>query len=370
MYARISRTYLKLQARLRGDHRSPLCAECFQDHGLRRMARAVRGKSVRCRQCGAVSVHGLSREQLHDLCQTFFVRGSIIAADYGASPLIQFNDLRENELDVEGEINADIALLHKTIGIGFFHYGPRLWMLGAVEPLQKLRTRRGRRPVINRILRTYPVRELTPRDEFYRVRKAPAEASDAAQYDAPPNEFCGSGRLDSPSNSMLYGSQDIEICVHECRFSAGDELYVATLAPTRTLRLVDLTEILEETGTEFDSLDLTVLMLFLAGSHAYEITRELAASARAKGFDGIIYPSYFSMLRTGGMPFETMFGIAMRRIRETRSYEKAKVIGNLALFGHPIADGNVQVAGINRLVISKVAYAVTFGPVMSPEPSG
>ncbi|MBB6428040.1 RES family NAD+ phosphorylase [Sphingopyxis sp. JAI128] len=311
----------------------------------------------------------MTREQLRDLCQTFFVRGSIMAADYGASPLIQFNDMRENELDVEGAINVDIALLHRVVGLGFFHYGPRLWMVGAVEPLRKLRTRRGRQPTINRILRTYPVREITPREIFYRVRKAPAEPSDAAQYDAPPGEFSGSGRLDSPGNSILYGSQDIEICVHECRFSAGDDLYVATLAPTRTLRLVDLTEILEEEGTEFDSLDLAVLMLFLAGSHAYEITRELAASARAKGFDGLIYPSYFSMLRTGGMPFETMFGISLRRMHQTRGYEKAKVIGNLALFGHPVADGMLRVVGINRLVISRVSYGTTFGPVMTPDQS-
>lgn len=363
----MARTFRKQIARLRGEYKPVLCANCFQDRGLRMMARALPGQNIRCRHCGENSHHGLTAYQLIQLCHNFFVRGSTVALDFGAAPIIQFNDSRGNELDVEGGVNADIALLNERLGIGFFHYGPRLWMLGSIEPLQKLRTKKGRKPTINRILRNYPVRKIQMGDEFYRVRKAPAEPSDLAQYDAPPEEFCGNGRLDSSGAPVLYGSQDLEICVHECRFSASDELFVATLAPTRTLRLIDLTHILDEEGTEFDSLDLAVLMLFLAGSHAYAITRELAIAARISGFDGIIYPSYFSILRTGSMPFETMMGISLRRIPEARDYESAKVIGNLALFGRPIADGSVRVVGINRLVISKVSYEMIFGPVMTPD---
>lgn len=55
--------------------------------------------------------------------------------------------------------------------------------------------------------------------------------------------------------------------------------------------------------------------------HTYEIKRQIAAAARAGRFDNVIYPSYFSMLGAGGMPFETMFGISMRRIYQTRSHE-------------------------------------------------
>lgn len=361
----LTKIFRRQIARLRGEHKLLLCANCFQDSGLRKMARQFSEKSIKCRHCGEQSQHGLTASELMQLCHNFFVRGSTIAFDFGSAPIIQFNETRDNALDVEGAVNADISLLNAQLGIGFFHYGPRLWMLGSIEPLRRLRTKRGRKPTINRILHSYPVREIQMGDEFYRVRKAPAEPSDLAQYDAPPEEFCGNGRLDSSGAPVLYGSQDLEICVHECRFSASDDLFVATLAPTRTLRLIDLTHILDEEGTEFDSLDLAVLMLFLAGSHAYAITRELAIAARISGFDGIIYPSYFSILRTGSMPFETMMGISLRRVPEARDYESAKVIGNLALFGRPIADGSVRVAGINRLVISKVSYEMIFGPVMT-----
>jgi hypothetical protein len=102
--------------------------------------------------------------------------------------------------------------------------------------------------------------------------------------------------------------QDLQVCIHECRVTAEDELYVASLAPTRDLKLLDLTHLLREVHvTEFDSLDIAVHMVFLAGPHSYEIARIIACASRDALYDGVIYPSYFSLLRTGGMPFETAY---------------------------------------------------------------
>jgi hypothetical protein len=127
--------------------------------------------------------------------------------------------------------------------------------------------------------------------------------------------FRSKGRLDSPWRPVLYAFPDLEVCVHECRATAEDDVYVATLAPTASLRLLDLTVLLkEERVTEFESLDMAVHMLFLAGSHAYKITRAIATAARGAGFDGIICPSYFSLLRLGVMPFQTVYVISHRRI--------------------------------------------------------
>jgi len=53
----------------------------------------------------------------------------------------------------------------------------------------------------------------------------------------------------------MYASQDLQICVHECRVTAEDDLYVATLAPSRDMKLLDLTELLTEDVSEFESLD-------------------------------------------------------------------------------------------------------------------
>ena len=104
-------------------------------------------------------------------------------------------------------------------------------------------------------------------------------------------------------------------------------------------------------------------MLFLAGKHAYEITREIALAAHAAGFDGLVYPSYFSLVRTGGMAFETAYGLSHRRFESLRGRERAKMIPNLALFGRPIERGRIVGRSINKLVIRQVDYDVHFGPV-------
>jgi hypothetical protein len=327
------------------------------------MARDFEGPLADCPGCGAKGVVVLTRDQLLLISHVFFVRGSIARLDYGAAPVIQFNELQSGSLTPDDALAADVDLLQSSLGIGFFHYGPRLWMVGEIEPLKDLQKVKKRRAVIERILCEYPTVDLAPGVEFYRVRKAPRRPEDPLEYDAPPREFAGTGRLDTRDRPVLYGSQDLQICVHESRFAAGDDLYVGTLTPARSLKLLDLTAVLAENCTEFESLDLSVLMLFLAESHSYEVARAIAGAAAECGLDGLIYPSYFSLLRTGAMPFETIYGLSLRRIPNTRDYEQSKVIGNLALFGHPIQKGDVRVNGVNRLVINHVAYGVSFGPV-------
>jgi hypothetical protein len=175
----------------------------------------------------------------------------------------------------------------------------------------------------------------------------------------------------------MYGSQDLQVCLHECRVAIEDNVFFATLVPTRHLRLLDLTELLHEEHTpsrrsnrsiltrttEFESLDMAVHMLFLAGEHSYDIAREIALAAQMAGYDGLVYPSYFSLLRTGGMPFETTYGISHRRVPQLRDREKSKIILNLALFGRPIKQGHVSVRCINKVILNRVEYDVYFGPV-------
>jgi hypothetical protein len=93
---------------------------------------------------------------------------------------------------------------------------------------------------------------------------------------------------------------------------------------------------------------MAVHMLFLAGKHAYKISREIATAVRTAGFDGIIYPSYFSLLRLGAMPFQTVYGLSQRRIPTYQEYEQAKAIPNLAIFGRPIQQGKISVQCINK----------------------
>lgn len=320
-----------------------------------------------CVHCGSIDGRKLDLNRIRSLAYRFFVRGTVLRLEFGGAPLVQFNEQRygAREFAVGGRLQHDVSLLEDTLKVGFFLYGPRLWMVGEVEPLKALQDPSKRVRVIERILNEYPGRLLGVDEQFYRVRRAPKDASNPLEFDSPPAGVRGQGRLDSPGTPLLYASQFLEICVHECRLSADDESYIATLRPTRPLRLLDVAALLhEESTTEFESLDIAVHMLFLAGGHSYEVTRQLASAVQLAGFDGLVYPSYFSLVHTGAFPFETAYGISVRKFPSAEQWAEAQSIPNLAIFGRPVGEGLVAVECINRVLIERATYDLVFGPVL------
>lgn len=346
-----------------------LCSECFHDQGLRLDA-ALGGfdDPAECPKCHKTEGKKLDLPHIEELAYRFFVRGTVFRTDYGGAPLVQFNQHQETSIDLTPQLAEDVELFEKMLGIGFFYYGPRLWMVGEVTPLNELLDEATRAAVIQRVVTEYPAVQFKTADVLYRLRLAPQEPGAHHEYDSPPDQFLGKGRLDSSDLPILYGSQDIEVCVHECRTTVDDEAYLATLKPTRDLRLLDLSAPLDEDATEFESLDMALHMLFLAARHAYPITRELAKAAKAQGFDGVIYPSYFSFARTGAMPFETVYGISIRRIKELRAHAMSHVVPNIGLFGRPISDGVLRVDCLNKIILNRVIYDLRFGPVLGQSP--
>jgi hypothetical protein len=245
-------------------------------------------------------------------------------------------------------------------------------MLGRTEPLKALQDPARRNDVIRRIVAEYSTISFATHSTLYRLRQNPEKPIEAHEYDSPPDELLGRGRLDTPGLPVLYCAQDIEGCVHECRVTVEDELYIATLRPTRALKLLDLTELLldEEGITEFESLDLAVHMLFYAADHSYPISRAIAMAANQSNFDGLIYPSYFSQVRSGLISTETVgYGIsvrhAARHFPRLLGHAKSGIYPNVALFGRPVRDGVVEIACINRLILRKAAYDIHFGPVVT-----
>ena len=283
-------------------------------------------------RCMAADGRKLSTKRLIILTQIFFVWGSVRKFEYGAAPLVQFNDSRETDISMPNSLCADADLLADALGIGFFYYGPRFWMLGETEPLKCLKNEDLRTIVINRIVREYRSRVITTQEKFYRIRKNPSDPSKDSQYDSPPPEL-SNGRLGTSDLPTLYASWDLQTCLHECRVTSEDDLFVATLRPTRNLEFLNVAVLLDEPQgvSEFESLDLAVFMLFLAGEHSYPITRALSRAVRSAGFDGLMYPSYFSMLRNGVKPFETTFGVSNRMIPHYKEFEEGKMSVNLAI---------------------------------------
>ena len=344
------------------------CSNCFTNQGLRLDAeRLGETDSSMCPKCTTTDGRKLTPDRLITLAQNFFVWGSVCRYRYGAAPAVQFNDRRKTDIAMPGSLCTDAALFEDVLDIGFFSYEPRFWMFGEIEPLKCLQREDSRKEVIDRILREYGAKKLTPRDQFYRIRKDPEPPSGSIQYDSPPRKLC-KGRLDTWKLPVLYASPDLQTCIHECRVTAEDELFVATLKPAHDLELLNLAALLDEPQhvSEFESLDLAVNMLFLSGEHSYPITRAIARAARCAGFDGLVFPSYFSMLRNGVKPFETTYGMSHRQIPQFQEFEKSKISFNFGIFGRPIEEGVLEVRCINRVVLSTVIYSVHFGPVFDP----
>ncbi len=345
-----------------------LCSNCFVDTGLRIDAfkHGIDQESA-CPNCKSSDGRKLTKKQIIGIAWRFFVRGTTVMGNYGAAPVIQINEHHYGKSDIRPSpwLENDIKLIEESAKIGFFHYGPRLWMIGQVTPLEELQDTNKRPYVIQRILKEYPEKTLTNESVFYRLRISPERRESPEEYDSPPISKAGKGRLDSLGFPVMYCSQDIDICIHECRAAADDDIYVATLKPQRNLRLLDLTHVLiEEKTTEVESLDMAVHMLFLARSHSYEISRAISLAAKKTGFDGLIYPSHFSLIRTGGQPFETSYGLSVRRFHpQADEYAEAFTIQNFALFGRPIEDSLVRVVCINRLILTQIGYLGHFGPV-------
>lgn len=342
-----------------------VCSHCFRDEGLRLDAERIGvSHSTACSNCGATIGRKLDVDRLAALAHRFFVWGSLQRCDYGAAPLIQFNEHQETSITVPSWLEPDIRLIERTLGVGFFHYGLHLWMIGEVEPLKALGDPASSPAIIERILQEYPDLVLRAEDTFYRIRKAPSTPDQPHEYDSHPVASAGKGRLDSPGFPVMYASADLQVCVHECRVTAEDDLYVATLTPVSSLRLLDLSALLtHEDATEFESLDMAVHMLFLAGAHSYPIARRISLAAHSAGFDGLVFPSYFSLLRLGVMPFETVYGVSRRRFPQLQDHEQAKIVPNLAIFGRPIEQSKIKLRCINKLILHQVEYGVHFGPV-------
>jgi len=97
-------------------------------------------------------------------------------------------------------------------------------------------------------------------------------------------------------------------------------------------------EIENDGPTEFESKNLAIHYLFSADKASYDITRAIALAAAKKGYEGIIYPSYFS------------------------SWKPEKIY-NIAIFGRPTADGRLLVRSINRALLREATYEYTLGPI-------
>ncbi|MCG7553980.1 RES family NAD+ phosphorylase [Pseudoalteromonas sp. Of11M-6] len=290
-----------------------LCSDCFNNPGLKRYVEELFVADLAgCPHCDSTEGHCLSGAMVIELADKCFLHGEIAKAAYYNDKNIERNKQQKLSSSLGKTLKQDILCIENAINDAYLENTDSQILLRALE--------------------SYPVRVLTPSDQFYRIRVSPEQPQNSTEYDSPPDELLGSGRLDSDNMPVMYASQNLQICIHECRAAANDSLFVATLRPTSHLKLLDLTCIAAE------PLQKALHMVFMFSRFSYPLTRRIAVLAKQAGFDGIIYPATSTILA--------------KIDPKAKQQNNSKVVENIAMFGRPILDSLVEVVTIEAITSS------------------
>jgi hypothetical protein len=236
----------------------------------------------------------------------------------------------------------DLELLTRVTGRGVIYNAPRLFLIGVTNhydgPKGSLRS-----STIHEIVKKLRITMLPAGTLAFRIRLnlSGHQRFLPKQFDSPPGgRTRGFSRFDSKAEPILYSSPSLAVCIHECRVTLADEIFVASLRLKRDLRMIDLSGNYDQPDDvdPFDDLTYFFGGLMLS-SRRYEQCRRIARVIRSDpAIDGIIYRSFFT-----------------------------NVIGapalNYGFFGHPIAAGALEVSSINTIRIDKVNYEFSLGPI-------
>ena len=275
----------------------------------------------------------------------FFVSGSVVAET--VAPVYQINDGNPDPARFDATLEADAQLARSLTGLVIFNYGPPLWRVGETD--LKHETEEGgptRAAALAAFVASVPRITLPAGTILYRIRRNPEPDETivtAAAFDPPPETVSRSqGRWDDGGTPILYASDDIELCLHECRVALADEIVVATLRCERELTLLDLAaRIPNDARTPFEDPNIFAHFLSISREAQWlDRSRSVAVAARSAGLGGIRYASYYAQAKR----------------------EQAAL--NVALFGKPLADGELALQSVNRIRLSDARYGYDFGPVL------
>ena len=343
-----------------------LCAHCFKNKNLQYNASKIGiiDDDIKCKNCNSYFGEKLSEKHLIYLIDNFFKKGSTIKCNLGESEHITFSDTIDDNIKFSNALKSDVQLLREKIGVTFFYYAPRLCKIGYTDIIESLEDKNRARDTVNKIISSYPIKFFKEHEFFYRLRSFTRNCTinlDEQQFDTPPLGLQGNGRFDKKDFPVLYGSQNINICFHECQIRSCDDIYIADLYANRALKLLDFSHFLEEKKTPFESIDFAINLIFSSNSaKAYQLSKYIAQLVYDRGFDGIITPSFHSQQYSAINTFETQYGISLREYAhhnvDFQNAINCATIPNISLFGFPVKDKIISVKNIRKLIINNIIY--------------
>jgi hypothetical protein len=328
------------------------CSDCFKDNGLRLEAKRIgKERTGTCPNCKSSDGYALDSECLHELQTQFFSRATApnqYRQDVAVLGVVEDDpDEEDIGLVLRRETQADWALIRGAIGGRLWYRSPRLFYLGITNHFgmfQSLSKEVVRDQVVSKLRFT----EIDTSTTIYRIRTNldDNDKFDEGQYDTPPKpKRRGFLRFDNKNLPVFYGSPNLQVCIHECRVTLVDNIFVASLVPKKKLTLIDLTGNYDQPDDidPFNDLEWFFRGLMNASQpHVYRYCRRIAQTIKdITNADGFVYNSYYTNI-AGDTEGKTI---------------------NYALFGRPISEGKIGIISINTIRLKRIRYDYHLGPL-------
>lgn len=326
-----------------------LCSECFKDVGLKLEARRIGTQyDYSCPNCKLSNGYALNDDQLRELQTQFFSRATapnqyrqeVAVLGVGTDP-------PDHPIELRPETLTDWSLIRRAVGGRLWFRSPRLFYLGITNHFG-LHASLPKDVVRNQIVPKLRFTEIDTSTTIYRIRLDLNDHTkfDEEQYDTPPNpKRRNFFRFDNRKLPIFYGSPNLQVCIHECRVTLLNDIFVASFTPTKTLSLIDLTDNYNQPKDidPFDNLEWFFIGLMnSAQPKAYRHCRRIAQTIRdITKADGFVYNSYYT---------------------NAAGDSEGKTV-NYALFGRPLSEGKLEVKSINTVRLERIQYAYHLGPL-------
>lgn len=337
-----------------------LCSDCFKNAGVRQLAfKYGEQTSATCKRCGSKAGKLINKESAERILDEYIIDGtrpSLIMPGVYIHHNGKYNpDIVMGNIDKESM--HDIKLLSE-IGVFAINYNmPKTFQAGGtnfgyefdelLNENQKISNHTNKLiEKLDEVLQFYKCLKLSRGTNIYRIRVNPKNPELDSDFDTPPLIYRkANNRLNDIDFPVFYGAFDIETCIYESKFESEDDLYFIQTELKKSLKLVDLSTLVDSQSKIFKDPfifeDMLYFTHFVFNTYRYlKFTQLISRRIYELGYHGVVYPSYYSRFR--GQHFN-----------------------NIALFGEPIKSGLLSRKSIGRVIMNKIKYDYSFGPVKS-----